>query len=89
MAKITVHGGASNAAADEEAGEGSPAEPAEAASSEQPQAAAEGVEDYEAWTVEQLKEQLGDRGLSKTGKRGDLVQRLREDDAARAAAPEE
>lgn len=44
-------------------------------------------QDYEALTVEQLKEQLGERGLPKSGKRDDLVQRLRDDDAARAAEP--
>lgn len=44
--------------------------------------------DYEDWTVEQLKEQLSERGLPKSGKRDDLVARLREDDAARAAGPE-
>lgn len=79
MAKVTVHGGASNAAADEaEAGEGVSAG-AEASPSPEP--------GYEDWPVEQLKEQLGERGLSKTGKRDDLVQRLREDDAAHAAEP--
>lgn len=36
--------------------------------------------DYEAWTVEQLKEQLAVRGLPKSGKRDDLVLRLLEDD---------
>lgn len=40
---------------------------------------------YEEWTVEQLKEQLGERGLPKSGKRDDLVARLVEDDAARTA----
>lgn len=40
--------------------------------------------DYEAWTVEQLKEQLDSRGLPKTGKKDDLVLRLLEDDDARA-----
>jgi RNA polymerase subunit RPABC4/transcription elongation factor Spt4 len=40
---------------------------------------------YEEWTVEQLKEQLSERGLPKSGKRDDLVARLVEDDAARAA----
>ena len=69
MAKITVHGGPSNAAADET----------------QPDPADTGEPGYEDLTVEQLKEQLGDRGLAKTGKRDELVQRLREDDEARAA----
>ncbi|MFD5697449.1 SAP domain-containing protein [Streptomyces lasiicapitis] len=44
--------------------------------------------DYEAWTVEQLKDQLDTRGLSKTGKKDDLVLRLLEDDEAHAAEAE-
>jgi hypothetical protein len=43
--------------------------------------------DYEAWTVEQLKEQLAARGLPKSGKRDDLVLRLLEDDDTRTAGP--
>lgn len=43
--------------------------------------------DYEAWTVEQLKDQLDSRGLPKTGKKDDLVLRLLEDDDARASDP--
>lgn len=37
---------------------------------------------YEEWTVEQLKEELAVRDLPKSGKRDDLVQRLRDADAA-------
>lgn len=66
MPKITVHGGASNAAQDTEVNEQPTAAPAP---------------DYEDWTVDQLREQLTDRGLPKTGKRDDLVKRLVEDDA--------
>ncbi|MEU8756217.1 SAP domain-containing protein [Streptomyces chartreusis] len=44
--------------------------------------------DYEAMTVEELKEELGERGLVKSGKRDDLVLRLLEDDDARATASE-
>lgn len=36
---------------------------------------------YEDWTVEQLKEELAERNLPKSGKRDDLVQRLRDADA--------
>lgn len=45
-------------------------------------------QDYEAWTVEQMKEQLGARGLPKSGKRDDLVLRLLEDDDTRTAGNE-
>lgn len=41
--------------------------------------------EYEAWTVEQLKDQLDSRGLAKTGKKEELVNRLYADDTARAA----
>lgn len=81
--KITVHGGASNAGAepepvnetDEAAGEDVSTEdssPASGTSAEQ---------DYEDWTVDQLKEELAKRDLPRSGKRDDLVQRLRDDDA--------
>lgn len=40
--------------------------------------------DYEVWTVEQLKTELGERGLPKTGRHDDLVLRLLEDDEAEA-----
>jgi hypothetical protein len=94
MPKITVHGGPSVAGASvvggswsdegdadvwpepaaEEQGEETPAEtPAQA---------------YEDWTVEQLKEELAARNLAKSGKRDDLVQRLRDDDTARATEAE-
>lgn len=46
-------------------------------------------QDYETWTVEQLKEQLDRRGLPKTGKKDDLVLRLLEDDDTRTTAPED
>ncbi|MDX2702152.1 SAP domain-containing protein [Streptomyces sp. PA03-6a] len=72
MAKVTLHGGPSNDAANAEASEHAPAEAS-------PEAPAESG--YEDWTVEQLKDQLTERGLPKSGKRDDLVQRLRDDDA--------
>lgn len=83
MAKITVHGGPSNAAADEEqGGEDAPVSGESAAS-------AEGSPEpgYEDWTAEQLKAELDKRGLPKTGKKDDLAARLREDDTARTAEP--
>src|SRR5512139_2325140 len=54
-------------------------EPATAPAPE-PEPEADAAPDYEAWTVEQLKEQLDARGLPKTGKKDDLVLRLLEDD---------
>ncbi|MFJ1667363.1 SAP domain-containing protein [Streptomyces bottropensis] len=50
---------------------------------EEPESSSE--QDYEAWTVEQLKEQLDSRGLPKTGKKDDLVLRLLEDDDTRTS----
>ena len=40
-------------------------------------------ERYEGWTKAELSDQLAERGLSKTGNVGDLIQRLIEDDQAR------
>ncbi|MFD8075812.1 SAP domain-containing protein [Streptomyces sp. NPDC059718] len=87
MPKITRHGGPSIAGAlvvggawsDSDAPDGfHDPEDVQDEVSEQPPAEPA----YEDWTVEQLKEQLAERGLPKGGKRDDLVQRLREDDAA-------
>jgi hypothetical protein len=39
------------------------------------------VEGYESKTVEELTELLEDRGLPKSGKKAELVERLQEDDA--------
>jgi hypothetical protein len=64
---------------EEEEGE----EPAPEPSAEEPETAS--GPDYEAETVEQLRERLSERGLPKSGKRDDLVLRLLEDDDARAA----
>ena len=82
MPKITVHGGASNAAAEPEPETGE--EVPENASSPEPveESEAPSASDYEEWTVEELKEQLAVRSLPKSGKRDELVQRLRDDDAA-------
>lgn len=87
MAKITVHGGASNAAAEDEAADET-TEQAGEESSEASEEPAPPEQDYEDATVDELKELLAARGLSKTGKRDDLVARLREDDATRAAGAE-
>jgi len=97
MPKITVHGGPSIAGASVVGGswsdEGDPdvwPEPAQdeeggEESSPSSEAAEPGpAPDYEAQTVEELKEQLAERGLPKSGKRDDLVQRLLDDDAATA-----
>lgn len=37
--------------------------------------------DYTAWTVEQLREELGNRGLTRTGNKPELVERLAQHDA--------
>ncbi|GHH57738.1 SAP domain-containing protein [Lentzea cavernae] len=36
--------------------------------------------DYPEWTVKQLREELGNRGLSKTGNHDELVERLQQHD---------
>jgi hypothetical protein len=92
MPKITRHGGPTVAGATVVAGgwsnEGDPdvwpgPERVDEESSPSSEAAEPGpAPDYEAQTVEELKEQLAERGLPKSGKRDELVQRLRDDDAA-------
>jgi len=92
MPKITVHGGPSIAGASVVGGSWSDEgdrdvwpepEQAEEESSPSSEAAEAGpAPDYEDLTVEELKEQLAERGLPKSGKRDDLVARLRDDDAA-------
>jgi hypothetical protein len=78
MPKITVHGGASNAddpdaqPAEEPAQAEQPT--TEAGQSEEP--AAPTAEDYNDWTVTQLRAELAERGLSTTGNKADLQQRL-------------
>jgi hypothetical protein len=73
----------SSAEPEQEEEDGEPAaESSSAAASEEPEEPEPG---YEEWTVEQLKEQLAERGLPKSGKRDDLVARLVEDDNARTA----
>lgn len=85
VAKTTVHGGPSNAddpdqvsvpdggeyPSDEETGEtvGEEVEPV----------------DYNTWTVGDLRTELGRRGLSTTGVKAELVDRLTEDDQQPAA----
>lgn len=96
MPKITVHGGPSIAGATVVGGawsnEGDPdvwPEPAkESSPGDSVDTSPEQDQDYEALTVEQLKEQLAERGLSKSGQKGDLVQRLREADATAAQGTE-
>ncbi|MFF4600153.1 SAP domain-containing protein [Amycolatopsis sp. NPDC001319] len=70
MAKITVHGGASDASLEETT----------TAPAEQP------ADGYDAWTVDQLKAELGERGLSKSGNKDELIERLTEHDGPATGA---
>lgn len=104
MAKITRHGGASDNTVPEPEAEAEAVEAPAPETEEPPAAAPEpepvrdeagepeqpaaDVPEYGDWTVEQLKEQLAERDLPKSGKRDDLVARLVEDDTARAADTE-
>lgn len=47
------------------------------------------VEPYEDERVEELRKELGRRELTKTGLKDELIERLREDDAKGAPAPDE
>lgn len=91
MPKITRHGGPSIAGeepAAEESSEVVEPLPEPAGDAEQDSTERAAAPDYEAWTVEQLKDQLDSRGLPKTGKKDDLVLRLLEDDDTRTAETE-
>ncbi|MFG2269132.1 SAP domain-containing protein [Streptomyces chartreusis] len=76
MPKITRHGGASFPPDEETA-----AAEVDGAGAAEPETT-DVTPGYEDMTVEQLKEQLAARDLPKSGKRDELVQRLRDDDAA-------
>ncbi len=86
--KITVHGGPSIAGASVVGGAWTDADAPDswpnldAEESEEPSADVASEPGYEEWTVEQLKDELVSRGLPKSGKQADLVQRLRDHDAA-------
>jgi hypothetical protein len=82
MAKITVHGGPSNAddpdpVADPEQPEQPAGEDAESGGEQ----VADQTVDYETWTVSQLQVELAERGLPTTGKKAELQQRLADADA--------
>ena len=51
------------------------------------EAAVEGL-GYEVWTKDELMAELEDRGLPKSGNKPELIDRLDQDDAAKAAEPE-
>ena len=87
MAKITVHGGPSNAG--EVASPPAAASPATAleAASPEPEAAAE-AKGYAASTVEELRDLLRQRELPVSGAKAELVERLEADDQAQAEADE-
>ncbi|MEI5100302.1 SAP domain-containing protein [Streptomyces sp. PmtG] len=97
MPKITRHGGPTIAGAavvggawgnsdDPDVWPAPETEEADEAVESLPEPAGDVAPGYGDWTVEELKEQLGARGLPKSGKRDDLVQRLTEDDARAAEA---
>lgn len=92
VAKVTVHGGPSNADDPDQAvpdpvtGDGG--EP-DAGGSDGGEYPVTDDPDYDAWTVDQLKAELVDRDLPTTGKKADLQQRLVDDDQQRnQPAPE-
>lgn len=84
MAKITVHGGPSNAddpdqVADPEQSAG--ADALESDNTDPDPDAGDGEQvDYETWTVPRLQTELAERGLFTTGKKAELQQRLVDSD---------
>ena len=51
------------------------------------EAAVEGL-GYDVWTKDELMAELEERGLPKSGNKPELIERLDQDDAAKAAEPE-
>lgn len=64
-------------------GETNPANPDNPEPDVDPFNGEEPPEDYNDWNSDQLKYELGNRDLPKSGKKSDLVARLEEDDATR------
>ncbi|WP_327132008.1 SAP domain-containing protein [Streptomyces sp. NBC_01343] len=90
MPKITRHGGPSDADADAAAEAAQEPRkdthvPEEPETEQEPQEPAQGPQDqYDDMTVAELREELARRELDKTGKKPELVVRLREDDVRKA-----
>ncbi len=72
MAKITKHGGPSDVTQDPPGDS-----PAPVVGKSEPEVVE--TPDYDAWTVEGLRDELGKRALPKTGNKAELVQRLQAD----------
>lgn len=98
VAKNSVHMGPSNAVTGEgmptPRGDGDEVEVVETDSSDveetpTPDSAVDARELYEAQTVDDLRTELRDRKLAVSGSKPELVDRLVEDDAARAAEAED
>lgn len=93
MPKITLHGGPSNASVPVEpepgeevtSGRVTPEEHTEVVNPvEEPEKAGEPVSDgYEDLTKIELQQELDKRRLTKAGNKDELIERLREDDAAK------
>lgn len=94
MAKITVHGGPSNAAAAVVAAvvaavaDDSSAEVGEDQAAEEPEGAPVDPDPYADWSLAELQEEAAARGLAKSGTKADLVRRLTDDDN-QSGGPEE
>jgi hypothetical protein len=96
VAKISAHGGPTDANADDadQAVDPEQAEQVELAAGEDAggdDASGDDeqlVADYEAWTVEQLRAELGERGEATTGKKAELIERLTDADDRNAPVTE-
>jgi hypothetical protein len=81
MPKITVHGGPSIAEPYVRPGEESGFEQLREVPGSSADESPTGVAtDYQPWTVTQLADELGSRGLPKSGTKAELVARLERDD---------
>ena len=76
MAKVTKHGGATNALVTHPQSVAS----GQAAPGPEPEAAPDDDTVYDGLTVEELRAELRDRGLATSGNKAELVDRLLDDD---------
>lgn len=88
MAKTTVHGGPSNADDPEQVTDPEQAEQVDEPDGGGEEEVADQAVNYESWTVSQLQVELAERGLSSTGKKAELQQRLVDDDTQNQPDPE-
>ena len=89
MAKVTRHGGASYEGVSREVEAPADVEPEVADVADEAVDVQEPLPEYAAWLITDLRDELGERGLTKSGNKDELVDRLVADDVAQSQAEPE